>query len=191
VSELQYAKKNNLNTVIFNCNGRFDIKTFHSLRKFIKINKINIIHTHGYKSNFYGFLIAKFLKIPIVSTCHNWNAEDTLTRFYYRLDKLLLPWFDKVIAVSNNVKQVLTDNSVHKKKISVIYNGIDITRFENNKKNIRVEFNINSKSKIVGTVARFTEEKGLNYLIESAPTRAKGTSNGSIHQHGNSILARD
>jgi glycosyltransferase involved in cell wall biosynthesis len=52
----------------------------------------------------------------------------------------------------------------------VIDNGIDLQRFSNQKRNnlLKEYFGIKGKSKVIGTIARLTKEKGHIYLIEAA-----------------------
>ncbi len=159
------ARKYGLKTEIFKCRGKADIKTIFSIKKFIKDNGIDIIHTHGYKSNFYGLIAAKLLKKPAVSTCHNWIPQ---YETYYRSDKYTLRFFNKVVGVSESVRNELLKNNVREDKISIIFNGVNINRFEECSNDLRDEFQIAKKVKVIGTVARFTEEKGLLNLVETA-----------------------
>lgn len=165
---VQHAKENNLKVAVFKCGGKVDLKNMNNIRQYVKKNRINIMHTHGYKSNVYGFLVSRLLKKPIVSTCHNWIANDLMTKTYYRLDKYLLQRFNKVVPVSEEIERELLRNKVKGERISLIYNGINASRFEQSNKNLRREFNIGEKTKVIGTVARFTQEKGLFHLLEVA-----------------------
>jgi len=164
----QHARDNNLQVSIFKCRGKLDIGTIVNMAKYCKTNKVNIIHSHGYKSNIYGYVVSKIVRIPIVSTCHNWIAEDAKTKTYYALDKFLIPKIDKVVAVSEKIGEELLRIRVNKHKVSLIYNGIDTGSFNSNISNIRKEFNIDKSKTVIGTVARFTAEKGLNNLLEVA-----------------------
>jgi glycosyltransferase involved in cell wall biosynthesis len=163
----QYAGENNLHTKIFRCNGKIDLKTFHEMKEFIRENEVSIIHAHGYKSNIYGFLTAQVLKKPIVSTCHNWIADDRKTRAYYCLEKTVLRWFDKVIAVSEDIKDELRRKGVSEDNMTLIHNGINIHKYSAVSKTVRSELHIGEKTKVIGTVARLTAEKGLSYLLQA------------------------
>ncbi len=166
---IHHAEKNNLKAKIFRCNGKVDFKTFHEIREFVREKQVSIIHTHGYKSNIYGFFIAKVDKkpIPIVSTCHNWIADDPKTRAYYWIDKFVLKWFDEVIAVSEGIKDELLGKGMPEDKIRLIYNGVNINKYDTYTGTVRNELKINEKTKVIGTVARLTAEKGLSYLLEA------------------------
>lgn len=51
-------------------------------------------------------------------------------RFYARLDKLLLNRFDKVIAVSNDLRDKILKNAAFQDKVVVINNGVDVNKFQ-------------------------------------------------------------
>ena len=164
------AKRYNLPLQIFSCNGRLDPRTILLIRRFVEEQKINLIHTHGYKSNFYTLAAALGKKVPMITTCHNWLGDDIKMRLYARLDKFFLNQFDRIIAVSDAVKQEILNHSISPEKVVTIYNGIDIERFNNRVKenNIRREFGIGEDCKVIGTVGRLSEEKGHVYLLKAA-----------------------
>ena len=62
------AEKHSLNVKVFCCNGKFNIRTLFEIRRYIKHNGINIVHSHGYKSNFYSILASANMNIQRVTT---------------------------------------------------------------------------------------------------------------------------
>ncbi len=164
------AGKYGLNVKIFPCRGKFDIKSILKIRNFIKNNKIDIIHSHGYKSNLYNLLASIGLRVKRITTCHNWLGSTAKMRFYAYLDKLLLNKFDKVIVVSNDLNAEVLKRGISPKKVQLIYNGIDLKRFQpDNLNNISFKelLGFQDGSPLIGTVGRLTEEKGHNYLISA------------------------
>lgn len=163
------ASKNGLKTEVFFCRSQFDIKTIMKIRKFIKENKMDIIHSHGYKSNFYGLLASLNLNINRITTCHNWIGNGRKMKLYEYIDKLLLRNFDKVIAISEELKNEILRSGIF--KVMIINNGIDIERFKlqatGHRLKIKEAFGIKENEKAIGTVGRLTVEKGHSYLIET------------------------
>lgn len=164
------AKRHDLSVEIFPCNGRLDLKTIFLLRRFLKEKGISIIHTHGYKSNLYALMASLGKDISLITTCHNWLGDDPKMRFYAGLDKFFLNRFDKVIAVSEILRQETLNHNVAPRKVLTINNGINIERFKNQKKtdSIRKEFGIDKSYKVIGTVGRLSEEKGFIQLLNVA-----------------------
>jgi glycosyltransferase involved in cell wall biosynthesis len=91
-------------------------------------------------------------------------------KFYAALDKSFLNRFDRVIAVSDTVKQQILNCNISAKKVLAIYNGIDIHRFKNQEKwdSLRKEVGIHKNSKVIGTVGRLSAEKGHINLVKTA-----------------------
>ena len=57
------------------------------LSKIIREKRIDIIHTHGYRSNLFGLITSKVTWKPIVSTIHGWTASTQAVRTYEYIDK--------------------------------------------------------------------------------------------------------
>jgi len=123
-------------------------------------NKIDIIHTHHRYPEFLANLISGKTNIKTVTTVH--SLVEGKSRYSFRSDK--------VIAVSNSVKNMLlTKFNVPEEKIVMIYNCID--QFENqmqlNIQNIKIELDIPSSAKILLFIGRITKIKGVDILIDA------------------------
>jgi len=77
----------------------------------------------------------------------------------------------KVLAVSKKEKELLIKRGVNKKKITVVYNGIDLTPYLQsvNIENKKNKLEIDKNATIIGTVARLTPVKGIHFFIQSIP----------------------
>jgi len=166
---VEEAKSNGLRTIIFSCEGKFDIKTISEIRKFVKRDKIDLIHCHGYKGNFYGLLASKGT-LPTLTTNHNWLTKHWKLKIYCFLDSLWIRHFDRVVAVSEEIKGEMVKYRVPEEKIAIIDNGIDIERFnrEIRTEDIRKEFGLTENIKVVGTIGSLEFEKGHIFLLKAA-----------------------
>lgn len=168
---IEQAKKHNLIVEEFKCYGKFDLRTILAIRQFIICNMIDIIHSHGYKSNFYHLLASLFLSVKRITTCHNWIGGSVFVKSYENLDKILLNCFDKVVGVSERLGQEIEHCKVVKGKVNIIYNGIDVTKFrcydEKRRLQIKGMVGIDEDALIIGTIGRLTPEKGHIYLIRA------------------------
>lgn len=154
---------------IFSCHGKLNFKTFTELKAFILKNGIDIIHSHGYKSDFYAFFSTLFVEVKRIATCHTWYSVNLKMRLYEWLDKLVLRKFDKVIVVSGILKNELSKKGFPKESVLEIYNGIEMEPFEKAEDvgYLRQEFNLNSHSKVIGTIARLAKDKGHHFMLEA------------------------
>ncbi len=166
----EFAEERNIPWRSFKCTHLLDLRTIINIRKIIKRENIKIIHSHGYKSNFYGFTASLFLKINRVATVHNWIKTDAKLKFYSILDKLSLKQFHCIVAVSEDIKKEIIGSGISEKKVVIIQNGINLEKysFQGELEEIRSELGINKNARVIGAVGRLAEEKGHAYLIEAA-----------------------
>lgn len=166
---LEEAERNDILHTVFSCRSQLDFRLVFSIREFIKKNRIDIIHCHGYKSNFYGLLASKG-QVPSVTTNHNWLTAHWKLKAYCFLDSLWIRFFDRIIAVSDEVKKDMLRFKIPEEKITMIDNGIAMERFEKvvEAKNMRNQLGFGEKTRIVGTIGSLGIEKGHIYLLEAA-----------------------
>lgn len=134
------------------------------LYDFCLSKNIDIIHTHHRYPEWLSCIVKKrinkvsFKKIKTVSTVHS------IVRGYKKLSFKS----DKIIAVSNTVKNHLVENyKIKEGKIIQLYNPIDKADIEINDKIEKNYFNFDKKSKILLYVGRFCKEKGVDILINA------------------------
>lgn len=165
----QAATSMGLKVKIFPCRGRFDLRTISNIRAFIDKDYPNLLHSHGYKANFYA-LCATRGKMPWVVTNHNWLRTTFNLKLYAHLDSFLIKYANKVVTVSDDIAIEMVKRGVPKEKISVIDNGINLQRFSNqgSHETLKRSFGFNEKSRIIGTVASLREGKGHIYFLEAA-----------------------
>jgi glycosyltransferase involved in cell wall biosynthesis len=114
-------QKKNLNIKLFNFkkdhkNVFYLIRDSVQLYLFCKKNKINIIHTHHRYAELLSVIVSKIYKLKTITTAHSF--VEGLKRISFRSDK--------IICVSNSVKQHIIKNYPHSKnKLELIYNCID------------------------------------------------------------------
>lgn len=167
---MEQAMMHDLETHVFDCRQKIDLKTIRLISSYVKNNCVDIVHTHGYKSTIYAKLSALTTKTPLVSTCHNWINSNLKMNFYISLDKMVLKHVDAVIPVSRPVQELLITAGISREKITLIENGITIEKFNTNvdKLKMKNELCIDPDRIIIGTVGRLSNEKGHRYLIEAA-----------------------
>lgn len=149
------------------CRGRWDWQAIGAIRDTLESLNIDLLHTHGYKADIYGFFASRGLGIPLISTCHLWTRQTAAVRFYDFLGALFLRRFDAVVAVSEAIAKSLHLSGIHESKISVIDNGIDLPVFSQAGATLTEEINKEQRL-VVGTVGRLVAQKGLIYFLQAA-----------------------
>jgi len=130
------------------------------LKKFVKENNIDIVHSHHRYTDLLAKRLEKDSKIKAVTTVHN---------IVY--DKKILSYkISNIIAVSNSIKEHLIN--YYKKSpdsISVIYNFVEPEKRDllSGKKELSEKYKINNKF-LIGYAGRLNyKEKGVDVLLES------------------------
>ena len=145
---------------------RFDPSTFAQARQLMVDYKIDIIQTHGYKGNALAYVLHKNHDVPWVSFVHGWTNEDFKIRVYNALDRWLLRFPDRIIAVSQAMKRHLENCGLQSEKISVVPNAVvPLLAPKDSRERIRITYGISSSSPLIGVIGRLSPEKGqLDFL---------------------------
>ncbi|HEX3154892.1 MAG TPA: glycosyltransferase family 4 protein [Candidatus Angelobacter sp.] len=159
------ARRRGLSVRMVHCRGRADLGAVRQIEEYIEEDGIDLLHTHGYKADLYGYIAARRSRRPIVATCHNWVGGTAALGIYNHLDRMALKRFHALAAVSDSVAQRLIDSGVSAKKVRTISNGIDVQAFERVRPLPALTFDGN---KVVGMVARLDLQKGFEYLLRAA-----------------------
>jgi glycogen(starch) synthase len=126
----------------------------------------DIIHAHDWHSFQAGMLAKDACKKPLVIHIHNTafdRSGGNPNPHEYAIEREGFAYADKIIAISNLVKNTLTNHyAINPAKIEVIHNGIDIEKYQFKP----TERNLNSK--MVLFAGRVTLQKGPDYFVEAA-----------------------
>jgi len=158
------ARRRGISVRMVHCRGRADWRAVREIKQYIAEDGIDLVHTHGYKADLYGYFAALGAEKPVVATCHNWLGGTAALRIYNRLDRMALKRFSAVAAVSDGVRDWLLNSGIREDKIKVIANGIDVEAFARG--HVLPELR-GADLKIIGVVARLDLEKGFQFLLDA------------------------
>ncbi|MFC1849713.1 glycosyltransferase [candidate division CSSED10-310 bacterium] len=153
----------------------FNPFTLLRLYKILKVNKIDVIHTHGTVAGVWGRLAASLARTPvIIYTLHGIHYLNSHNRIFKQIfiliDQILAKFSDKIICVaSSDQEKGYRYRLFEKGKSIVIYNGVDINYFKprRNLATLRKEFDIKAKDPVIGIVARLHVQKGYHYFFDT------------------------
>ncbi len=160
-NSILYEKKDEINATFFTykLNKIYNIFTIFKLIKLVNSKKINIISTHSGKDSWIGNIVGLFTKAKVVRVRH--LILPIKGPYSYNLA-------DRVVTVSNQVKEYLISQGVKKEKLLNIYTGIDTNKFNSNiEYDLRKEFGFSSDVVLVGIVAVLRAAKQHIKLIET------------------------
>ncbi len=111
--------------------GRFDVRVIADLVKLIKERNIDVLHSHGYKSDILGLIAAKIAKIKCVSTPHGFEKlDDWKLNQFIKVGCWSMKYFDSVVPLSIELCNDVRKFNVPENKISYIRNGVDLTAID-------------------------------------------------------------
>jgi len=106
--------------------GRFDPGAIRGLRKLIVERGVELVHTHDFKSDFYALAACRGLGVKLVSTAHGSTRDSLMKRLYLAFnERLVYRGFDRVIAVSEDLRARLASGPLDPGRICLISNGLD------------------------------------------------------------------
>lgn len=167
------AEKEGIPVQYFTMRRGLNLSGLQSIRKFVEVQGLGLVHSHGYKTNILLSLLPG-RSFNTVSTVHGWAKQSAgmKGKFYEFLDAVALKRMDRVIAVSKAVLEDLTKRGLKKDRIGLIYNGIhidgDTPDFD--PLSLRRKYGIQRDAFIIGTVGRLAKVKGHAHLIEAMPS---------------------
>lgn len=161
-----------------------DVRCLISLCRYIRANKIDVIHSHNPQPLVYGALASLLTGVPVVHTIHGRGYDaDPHKAKKGRFRRLFSGVVKKYVAVSRDVGRKLVEiDAVRAEKVVVIPNGVRIkdeggraqgrsAGAENLRAETRMqkreELGISSEAFVIGAVGRLAEEKNYGLLIEA------------------------
>lgn len=148
----------------------FDLAVLRHILGWSRENRIDIIHTHDFRSDVYGYMAGRMLGIPVIATCHGWIANNSKGRLFTWLDKKFMRRFDRVIVVSRKMRAQLIGAGVPDRKIVVIQNALVVDQYRPDRADTRIrrELGIPEGHKVVANIGRLSAEKCQDLYLRSA-----------------------
>lgn len=143
----------------------FSIDTIRKLKGIFLDSSYDIVHSHDYKSNLFAVLLARGAGCRVVITLHGYNPTTLRERIYYCLDRFSFKKSDAIITPAYYLKRYIEKKyRADPDKVSVIYNGIDISDYEFMPSIRKGSDSLTSKIIYAGRLSR---EKRVFLLIEA------------------------
>lgn len=147
--------------------SRFDPGVINRLVKIIHDRKIDIIHTHGYKSDIIGVIAAKKAGVKCLVTPHGFeNSTDIKLKLFIWLGCKAMKYADMVAPLSNQIIKDVKKFGITNSRITYIQNGVDLSEVDAVYLNPDISGNSGSKKRI-GFVGQMISRKNIIDILNT------------------------
>jgi len=146
------------------CAGQYDGAAVRAIAGYVRDQRIDVVHSHKYKTTFHALLARRKHAFPLLATYHNWLEDSFMLKVYAFIDKRLARFVDANVGVSTVVAAELA-RYAPAEKVHYIGNGIDTDRFTpGDRRAARARIGLRD-APVIGFVGRLTPQKGVEVLI--------------------------
>lgn len=159
-----------------------DVRALFELRKVLKHERVDILHTHNPKPGVLGRIVGRALRIPVVvNTQHGLYAQPTDQRRrrwpVYALERIAAACSHAELVQNPEDAQTLIKTlHISSKRVTVLGNGVDLSRFDPaavpaaDRQAMRRQWGCSDDDVVCIVVGRLVAEKGLPEIFEAAET---------------------
>ncbi len=162
--QAQRADQQGLQKVDFEMRSQHD---WTKLSRFVRVaaGKYDVVHIHSPLDYVVPAMAAKIGMIPAVVMTRHLPHGFASRRNAYICTSLL---YDRIIAVSNFVRNVLVESGARPERVEVVSNGIAITEQDPEAgMRLRMELGIPRDAILVGAAGRISPQKGFDVLLRA------------------------
>jgi glycosyltransferase involved in cell wall biosynthesis len=149
--------------------GKLSRSAVGQLRRVLIEHQIDILHTHGYKTDLIGSLAARGTRCKTLSTPHGWSVNAGFKlQVYEALDRLCFLFMDAVAPLSRDLYEGLARLPGMKRKLHLIENAVDLSEIDAPGETPDVLRRWHEEGRVViGYIGQLITRKRIDTLIEA------------------------
>jgi glycosyltransferase involved in cell wall biosynthesis len=148
--------------------SRFAVWAWAPLLSLLRAERIDVLHSHQFGSNFWASILGRMAGTPVVIAHeHNWSFEgQRLRRFVDR--RVIASRADAFLAVSRETRRGMIElEGIDPQRIRFVPLGI-ATPVTTPEADVRAELGIGDGAPVIGTACTLRPEKALEVLVRAA-----------------------
>jgi glycosyltransferase involved in cell wall biosynthesis len=137
--------------------------------KILRSEKPDAVHCHLAAANFVGLVAAFMAGVRVRIFTRHAGLPLVFSKKENIIDHIQNRLATRIVAITENTKQLLLSQGVSESKITIVHHGFDIDRMmrpdPSEVRRIKQQYNPDNKFPVVGIIARWMKWKGIQYII--------------------------
>jgi glycosyltransferase involved in cell wall biosynthesis len=161
---------------VYDWNG---FRTAIELRKLIRSNQVDVVHTFFETSNTWGAMVAKLSRVPVLVSSRRDMGILRLPKHNVAYE-IVNRFCDGIVAVSDGVREFCIEKEgLDPERIFTVHNGVDLGKIDaaEGVAALKAKLNLPEGAPVVATVANIRRIKGLDTLLRAAAMVRRETPN--------------
>lgn len=145
-----------------------DFSAFGRLQPVFARTRYDILHVHMFPDHLVPPAVARHVKVPVNIMTH--HLPHPLKKGLLKRLAIRRFLFNRVIAVSESVRQTLLTSGLAPEQVVTIHHGTDTEAFRQitvSREEIRREWGIPAETFVLGIAGRVAEEKGVDHFLQA------------------------
>ena len=139
----------------------------------MRIGRVDLLCTHGYKADILGVLAARATGTPVACFLRGWTSENARVRFYEAMDRFIVPFAQRIVCLSDHQALRLRKRRVLASRIRIVQNAVDLPDLsaENTariRNRIRGLFGFPVDCPLIASAGRLSPEKGVHVFLDAS-----------------------
>ncbi len=163
------SRERGIESVQFRAPGKVNFSAVSQVRRYLRDREIDILHTHGYKTDLVGRLATAGTRCRIVTTPHGWSRDAGLAlRCYEWLDRASFAFMDAVAPLSQDLHDELSRWPGVARRLHLIRNGVDLRELDEAATAEPAGVpSRDGRAFVLGYIGQLIYRKGLDTLLEA------------------------
>ena len=138
------------------------------LARHIARRRVQIVHAYNFYGNVFAIPPARLVAPVVIASIR--DCAPYLTAMQKRVQRYACQFADRILVNADAVKDWLVKDGYDPSSITIIRNGVDLSRFDArpDPQRLRRELGVPDGTPLVAVVSRLTRLKGLEHFLEAA-----------------------
>jgi glycosyltransferase involved in cell wall biosynthesis len=139
------------------------------IRDYVREHDIGILHAHGHRADFFGYLATRGLRIAIVTTHHGWIRNSRKQHLVARFALLLASRFHGIQVVSEQLLSELPRPLRRSGRVAIVRNAIVLEDYsaDGHRDGVRASLGVAPCDRLLTVIGRLSPEKGCLEMLEA------------------------